>query len=222
VIGPHLIYFADPMCSWCWGFSPVIDAIRQRFGSDLPILLVMGGLRPGTTKPMNESAKHTVREHWEHVHTASGQPFDYGFFEREGFVYDTEPAAKAVVVLRRSGMDRALDLLKRLHIAFYAYNRDVTNEAVLAELASECGVDRRAFLEAFCSDEARQETWQDFAIAQQAGIRGFPSLIAGAGEGTEYNLVTIGYQSIERVLPTLEQWLENIRTSADRATSAPE
>ncbi len=30
---PHLVYVADPMCSWCWGFSPVIDAIRERFGS---------------------------------------------------------------------------------------------------------------------------------------------------------------------------------------------
>jgi len=97
--GPHLIYFADPMCSWCWGFAPVIDAIRERFGRDLPIRLIMGGLRPGTTKPMTEAAKRTTREHWEHVHEASGQPFDFTFFEREGFVYDTEPAAKAVVVV---------------------------------------------------------------------------------------------------------------------------
>ncbi|MDB5418474.1 MAG: dithiol-disulfide isomerase, partial [Phenylobacterium sp.] len=26
---PHLIYFADPMCSWCYGFSPVIEEIRK-------------------------------------------------------------------------------------------------------------------------------------------------------------------------------------------------
>ena len=75
--GPHLVYFADPMCSWCWGFSPVIDTIRDQFGSDLPIRLIMGGLRPGTTKPMDEAARRTTREHWEHVHKASSQPFGF-------------------------------------------------------------------------------------------------------------------------------------------------
>jgi hypothetical protein len=25
--GRQLVYFADPMCSWCYGFSPVIAAI---------------------------------------------------------------------------------------------------------------------------------------------------------------------------------------------------
>ncbi len=48
---PHLIYFSDPMCSWCYGFSPVIDDIRRAFGRALPIRVVMGGLRPGTAVP---------------------------------------------------------------------------------------------------------------------------------------------------------------------------
>ena len=42
--GPHLIYFTDPMCSWCYGFSPVIDEIRRAYGDALPIRVVMGGL----------------------------------------------------------------------------------------------------------------------------------------------------------------------------------
>ena len=28
--GPHLIYFSDPMCSWCYGFSPVLDDLYVR------------------------------------------------------------------------------------------------------------------------------------------------------------------------------------------------
>ena len=41
---PHLIHFADPMCSREWGFAPVVEAIQQRFGDELPIRLMMGGL----------------------------------------------------------------------------------------------------------------------------------------------------------------------------------
>ena len=48
--GLQLIYFADPMCSWCYGFSPVVRALRPRYAEVLPIRLIMGGLRPGTRR----------------------------------------------------------------------------------------------------------------------------------------------------------------------------
>ena len=48
----RLVYFADPMCSWCYGFSPVIGAIAERFEGRMPLDLVMGGLRAGNTSPM--------------------------------------------------------------------------------------------------------------------------------------------------------------------------
>ena len=205
--GPHLVYFADPMCSWCWGFSPVIQAVRQRFGAALPIRLVLGGLRPGTTKPMDDRAKQDIRAHWEHVRDASGQPFDFAFFDREGFVYDTDPAARAVVAVRRSGMEPALDYLALVQKAFYARNRDVTDEAVLASLAEEAGLERDGFLAVFRNEETKTETWRDYAIAHQAGITGFPTLIAGEGGSNHYAEVTRGYQPAERVVPLVENWL---------------
>ena len=58
--GPHLIYFADPMCSWCYGFSPVIDEIRRIYGNALPVRVVMGGLRPGNAKPMTPEARRDL------------------------------------------------------------------------------------------------------------------------------------------------------------------
>ena len=47
-----LWYFADPMCSWCWGFAPVISAIEETYKNRLKVELVLGGLRPGTTEPV--------------------------------------------------------------------------------------------------------------------------------------------------------------------------
>ena len=135
--GPHLIYFADPMCSWCYGFSPVIAAIAAQYGDTLPIRPIMGGLRPGTQETMDDETKQMIRGHWRHVQEASGQPFDYAFFDRPFFVYDTEPAARAVVVLRRPGPAAGLAALARIQRAFYAENRDVTDADTLADLADD-------------------------------------------------------------------------------------
>ena len=46
----HLLYFADPMCSWCYGFAPVIHTLSEHFTDRLPLRLVMGGLRAGIKK----------------------------------------------------------------------------------------------------------------------------------------------------------------------------
>jgi putative protein-disulfide isomerase len=213
VTGPHLIYVADPMCSWCWGFAPVIDAVSSRFGDGLPIRLIMGGLRPGTTEPMTEAAKRSTRGHWEHVREASGQPFDMAFFDREGFVYDTEPAARAVVVVRRRGTGPALAYLKAVQHAFYAQNRDVTDPDVLAGVAEEAGLGQDGFSDAIRSEEARQETWTDFAISQKAGITGFPTLLAAPRQAAAYGIVTQGYQPPDRIVPVLVQWLETVRAA---------
>lgn len=204
--GPHLVYFADPMCSWCWGFAPVIEAVTERFGAALPIRLVLGGLRPGTTQPMDAASRASVRSHWEHVHEASGQLFDFAFFERDRFVYDTEPACRAIVVMRRHGIVDALAALRRIHTAFYAESRDVTDPDILTQIAAELGFDAVQFRVDFNADAAVQETRADFALTQGAGIRGFPTLIAGTGADHEYAVVTHGFQPAERVLPALTSW----------------
>lgn len=210
---PHLIYFADPMCSWCWGFAPVVEAITARY-PDLAIRLVLGGLRPFTDKPMDASAKGDIRNHWEHVRDASGQPFDFSFFERDGFVYDTEPAARAVVTGRQLAPEKAIALEHGIARAFYAENRDVTDSETLADLAAELGFDRKAFLAAFAKEETRQETLGDFALSQRAGVTGFPTLIAGPQADGNYALVTAGYQPPEPTLARIGSWLEQHKAAA--------
>src|SRR5258708_8396633 len=149
---PHLISFSDPMCSWCYGFSPVIQRIRSAFGRALPIRVVMGGLRPGASTPMSEEGKIEVGEHWVRVHEATGLPFNGAGMSAPGFIYDTDPAARAVVVARRDGEEMAASFLGRTQRAFYGEGRDVTRAETLAEIAEELGLDREPFLEAWASE----------------------------------------------------------------------
>jgi putative protein-disulfide isomerase len=207
---PHLIYFSDPMCSWCYGFSPVIEDLRREFGRSLPIRVVMGGLRPGTEQPMTEEAKLEVANHWVHVHEATGLPFDGSGMSAPGFIYDTDPAARAVVVARRDSEEMALAFLERTQRAFYAEGRDVTQADTLAEIAEALGLEREPFLAAWASEEAKQDTWRDYAISQRAGVTGFPTLVAGPNDEGVYGVVTRGYAPSSQVVSILKEWLERI------------
>lgn len=205
--GPHLIYFADPMCSWCYGFSPVVSRIRREFGHALPIRVVMGGLRPGTEEPMTDKAKTEIAGHWRHVTEASGQPFDPAVLQRPGFVYDTDPAARAVVWMRRHDADKALTLLADLHTAFYAGNRDITDPDILAEHVNRLMADGEAFRAEFDSDELKQETWGDYGVSQRAGVTGFPTMVAGPDSEGVYGIVNRGFAPGDAVLDALHRWM---------------
>ena len=174
---PLLWYFADPMCSWCWGFSPVIETVRDEYRDRMKIALVLGGLRPAETAPLTAAGREDILHHWQQVHARTGQPFRFENALPDGFVYDTEPASRAVVTV--GSLDSALifPLFKAIQSAFYAEGRDVTQPRVLADLAAGLGVDAAAFLQAFDSDAARAKTQAHFRQARQAGVRGFPALI---------------------------------------------
>jgi putative protein-disulfide isomerase len=207
---PHLIYFADPMCSWCYGFSPVIEEIRKAFGRGLPVRTIMGGLRPGTEEAMTEAAKREIVGHWTHVHEATGLPFDEHALDREGFRYDTDPGARAVIVARRQSEELAVNYLARAQRAFYAEGRDLTSGEVLADLAVELGLDRASFLDQWGSEEAKEETWRDYAVSQRAGVTAFPTLVGGPNEAGVYGVVTRGYAPAEQVLSVLKDWISRI------------
>jgi putative protein-disulfide isomerase len=185
----------------------VISALAGQFEDRLPLDLVMGGLRAGNTEPMRQQDKDYIRSAWTRVGTATGQAFDMDFFNREGFVYDTEPACRAVVTARRLMPRMALPFMARIQQAFYAENRDMTAAEAIAEVAEEAGFDRAGFAEAFASPEVRNETFRDFLTAQSLGIHGFPTLIAGS-EARGYALLTNGYRPLEDLAGPLERWLD--------------
>ncbi|NQU61169.1 MAG: DsbA family protein [Rhodospirillales bacterium] len=201
----EIIIVVDPMCSWCWGFSPTIGAIAEEYGARVPISLIAGGLRPLTDKPMTEQAKGEIRHHWEDVNKASGQPFDWSFFNRNGFVYDTEPACRALVTVRSLKAEAALAFLAAVHKAFYAENRDVTNAEILQELAVNEGIDANDFTKAFSSRQMTYETAGDFHRSHTMGVRGFPTVILRTGE--KATLLCAGFRPFDGLKPHLDEWV---------------
>ena len=195
---PKLYYFADPMCSWCYGFQPVIDQIRAEYGANYDIRLVMGGLRPGKlAETMTPARARIIRHHWRDVAKMTLQPFDENFFERENFVYDTEPAAKAVIVMEQLAPQHAYAYYHEIQQAFYARNQDITAPETLAALAQPYGVAAVDFLQAFHSEAAHKETWGQFTFSAGLGIRGFPALVLE--DKGQFLLVTRGWQPFVQI-----------------------
>ena len=202
----EIVYVGDPMCSWCWGFAPVLASLRERYASHAWRLLV-GGLRPGVDQAdqVDETMKAYLRKHWRAVKMRTGQPFDFAFFEREDFMYDTEPPCRAVVVLGAMDEGKEWSFFHTIQEAFYAKNQDVTNLESLAYLAGEWLEQVSIFSEHMKNEAWQRKTYAQFQEARDLGIRSFPSLLVKKG-----NLVmpvTVGYQAMEGIIPRLDEAL---------------
>lgn len=208
-MSPHsLIYIADPMCSWCWGFSPVLEEIRRLFQDRVTFQLMLGGLRPGNTERFDESRRAYILQHWHAVHERTGQPFNFDFQMGPTFTYDTEPASRATVVVRQLAPGKEWDFLKGVQEAFYVQNADVTKAEVLDELAVPLGMETSQFHHAFQDSQTKQLLWEEFDQSRQLGVSGFPTLLGRKGQSV--SALMHGYQEVKTLAPVIEQFLQKV------------
>ncbi|NOQ70769.1 MAG: DsbA family protein [Crocinitomix sp.] len=197
-----LIYVGDAMCSWCHGIAPELDQLKNDH-SDLDFKLVMGGLRPYNTEKAIDMADF-LKSHWVEIEERTGQPFTHDILKDPDFVYDTEPASRAVVVARMMNPAIEYDFFKAVQMAFYRDNFNTNNVATYLPLASEFGLDPVKFEELFNSNEAKEHTKGDFQITQQMGINSFPSMVLK--KKGQFTLIAKGYQKaadINKIIASL-------------------
>jgi putative protein-disulfide isomerase len=201
----ELIYVGDPMCSWCWGFDSVLTRLDERYA--FPMRTIVGGLRPGpSAEALDDRMRRYLLHHWELVSQRSGQPFDERQLDRDGWVYDTEMGARAVVTMRDMAPELTRRFFSRLQRAFYAEVVDITDPAAYPALLEEFAVDADVFMQRLVDESSKEAAWADFAEARRYGVSGFPTLLVQAGD--ELAIVCRGYAPYEGLEPALTAWLD--------------
>ena len=203
-----LIYVVDPMCSWCWGFSPVWEKIRKQYETQTSFQLMLGGLRPGNTERFDESRRAYILQHWHAVHERTGQPFNFDFRMGPTFTYDTEPASRATVVTRQLVPGKEWDFLRSVQEAFYVQNADITKTEILEEIAMTLGMETLQFRQVFHDSQTKQFLWDEFDQARQLGVDGFPALLGRHGQSV--STLMHGYQDFETLVSSIDKFFEKM------------
>ncbi len=194
--GEELIYIGDPMCSWCWGISPELNALeRYATTKSIPFNIVMGGLRPGGGEEWNDEFKGFLKHHWEEVNKRSGQPFGFELFELSDFDYDTEPACRATVTARIIASSKALTFYELVQHHFYVQSKDPKNVSFYKPICEQLSIDFNEFAALFSSDDMKEATAEDFAQSRRWGVRAFPSIVYRKDE--QLYLIAQGYATYQ-------------------------
>lgn len=196
----RLLYVADPMCSWCWGFAPILAHFEACF-PNTSIQIVLGGLAPDSTEPMGPDMRAYVQQAWHDVGTQTGVEFNFEFWEQCVPRRSTWPACRAVVIARRFDLGGAM--FREIQKAYYLQAQNPSDEETLANLAETLGMDRAAFVQELHATATQMELDVDFEIRRSLGVTSFPSL--GVAYQGKLELLHSGWVNREEVVHLWQQ-----------------
>ena len=131
----RLYYVADPMCSWCWGFRPVLQEVVAALPETVPVVYVMGGLAKDSDEPMPEATRAYVQRNWRDVTATTGAEFNWDFWSECKPRRSTYPACRAVLAARAQREDAVPELFDAIQRAYY---REAGNPSDIETLTLDC------------------------------------------------------------------------------------
>lgn len=179
---PVLIYVHDPMCSWCWGFVPVLDRLLAALPDGVTVRRLLGGLAPDSDVPMPESTRDFVMGQWRRIQREiPGTAFNFDFWRQCDPRRSTYLACRAVIAARYQGPEFDPAMTRAIQRAYYLEARNPSDAGTLTDLAREIGLDADRFACDLTSADTDRTLRAEIGEARTLGVRGFPSLVLNAG-----------------------------------------
>lgn len=214
--------FADPVCTWCWGSSPIVRALEYRFKGEIEINYVMTGMvediRTFNNRRLGiggdiEMSNRNMMKAWLDASAIHGMPVqEYGFHLFSKNRLSTIPQNLAYIAAKicsARGKEGEKDLRKAKH--FFRRIQEATaveamhtnDVKVLADLSAVEGFEPNHFLDVMNSDDVHRAFEADKALCKRYGVQSTPTyLLEYKGE----ELLLHGFTTYE----TLEQKINQL------------
>jgi putative protein-disulfide isomerase len=195
----RLYYAHDPMCSWCWGFAPVLRKLSNALPEGLPMTRLLGGLAPDTDKPMPLELQKRLAQFWRTIQARiPGTEFNFDFWTQCQPRRSTYPSCRAVIAARLQGREFDHLMTTAIQRAYYLQARNPSDEDVLIDLAQELGLDREIFAQQLVSVAVDQEFTRERIRCRELGLNSYPSLLLETGD--ERHHIRIDYRDHNAML----------------------
>lgn len=177
-----LYYAHDPMCSWCWGFDPVLKRLSGALPEGVRMQRLLGGLAPDSDLPMPLQLQQRLAQFWKTIQAhIPGTEFNFDFWTQCQPRRSTYPSCRAVIAARQQGKQFDALMTTAIQKAYYLQARNPSDEEVLIDLAEELGLDRQSFARQLKSVAVDQEFARERALCRDLGLNSFPSLLLDVG-----------------------------------------
>lgn len=217
---PAFFYFYDALCGWCYGFSPVIQKLYQQFGDEIDFEVISGGMVTGDRVGRIGEIAGYIKDAYKTVEQRTGVVFGEAFLDgtlAEGrAVFTSVPSAIAMAIVKATKPELQVEFAHSLQSAIYQDGIPPADLEAYVPYAENIGITQAEFLPKMKDLVYRKLAEQEFQIATQVGVRGFPTCFMKTGD--QFHLVTTGYQPLPEMLIATQKILEQSTVNPNRKT----
>lgn len=209
----EIIEFTDPVCTWCWGSEPLLRMLETRYGDQINVKYIMGGLVKDIREFYDSSndigrdperSNKQIVKHWLEASERHGMPVrSEGFHLFSDEYPSTYPQNVAYKAAQMENQALADKFLRRIREASAAEAKQTNKQEVLVELASEVGLDLAKFLGSISDGTAEAAFKEDLYTTRQYGVTGFPTFLIRYGDKEVLMRSYQGFNAFQSVIRSL-------------------
>ncbi len=189
---PTIIYCYDAYCGWCYGFSPVIKNIWQRYNQAFDFETLSGGMIPeNATRHISAIAPY-IRDAYKTVEETTGVKFGEDFLwhirnpDLSDWFPNSEMPAIAMAIFREKFPAATIGFAADLQDALYSEGRDLTDKEAYRHLLEKYDMDADDFYSKLADPAYKEKAHYDFSLVKQLGVTGFPCVFLQLEESKLY------------------------------------
>ena len=210
----QLIYCYDAYCGWCFGFSPVIRQLAERYKSVLDFEVLSGGMIiSDPPKHIGVTAKY-IADSYPRVEALTGTRFGSDYLwhiknpEDSDWFPDSRKPAIALAIFKEMFPNLQVMFASDLQNALFVEGRDLCDNEAYRHLLDRYHIDHDDFYKKLASEEYLEKAQYEFALVKQLQITGFPALLYQSSE-TKFHLVARGFTDFQTLDNRINQVLGN-------------
>jgi len=205
-----LYYIYDPMCSWCWGFSCVLNELLDKIPQEIEVRPLLGGLAPDSDITMPESMQQSIKENWLRIEKSIPDvKFNFDFWRENVPRRSTYPACRAVIAARIQGKEYEKKMTEAIQQAYYRQARNPSDISTLIELSKELGLSVQQFHNDLLSVEVDNILQEEINLSRALYAESFPNLVLMLNDSNKALTITINYNDSDIILNEIKNKLQS-------------
>ncbi|MES2848944.1 MAG: DsbA family protein [Bacteroidota bacterium] len=206
---PILIYCYDAYCGWCYGFSPVLKKIEEKFKGQFDIEVLSGGMMVEENIAPIEKIAPFIQTAYTRVEALTGVKFGEDFLwhinhpDQSDWVMNSEKPAIALCIFKEYYPQQQLSFASDMQYALNYEGRDLDDNEAYKHLLEKYGINPEAFYSKLGSEEYKEQAYYEFTLCKQLQVTAFPAVLMQLSE-TKFHLLARGFTSYEALEERIE------------------
>jgi putative protein-disulfide isomerase len=209
-----IIYIYDALCGWCYGFSPVMQQLHEKYAEKLEFEVLSGGMIMGLRAGVIGEVAPYIKKAYPDVENGTGikfgEPFLQNILEPGTAIFSSEMPGIAMTIFRKHLPEQVLSFAHALQNALYRDGIELSTLENYRPIVEKFGLSGDDFIRDLQTEENRYETLLEFQTVANWGVTGYPTVLLKPTHEDQYYMIARGYTPLERMDGVIEKILPEL------------